>query len=249
MTAKIVGFVSRADANLRAPRSVSYNITPANGGVAVHYGGPAQNISSHAECITRWRGWQDYHMDRHGWVDIAYSGGFCQHGYAFAGRGFGTRTAANGTNDGNQNFYAYTWIGGDGETPTRDALNALDWWVVEARKAGGAGRQVVPHQHFKSTACPGSYLVNYSKSLHLKDPSLPPTPVMEDGMPLLTRINNGNAVYQVCGRYLFPLSSPKQAEVIRKLSGIKVTDWRDLVGNISTTEASAFTIVRNDLNS
>lgn len=149
----IAGFVTRADAGLTRPRSVSRSIDPF--GSAIHYGGPAQNIRSHTDCVRRWKAWQNYHMNTLGWVDIAYSGGFCDHGYAFAGRGFGIRTAANGTNQGNYRYYAYCWIGGQGENPTDGALDAAAWWVSEARKAGGAGPDVQPHSAFKSTACPG----------------------------------------------------------------------------------------------
>jgi hypothetical protein len=168
VTARIAGFVTRADAELVAPRSVSRNITPERGGVAPHYGGGRQPAaepgSDHALCVSTWRNWQRYHMNTHGWVDIAYTGGFCNHGYAFAGRGAGVRTAANGTNVGNQNFYAITWIGGEGQTPSQEAIDAADWWIQELRRAGRAGVQVKPHRYFKPTGCPGDPLVGYAAS-------------------------------------------------------------------------------------
>lgn len=181
MTAKIAGFVSRAAAGLRAPKSVSHNITPASGGVAIHYGGPRQPVAdpgaSHAKCVATWKAWQTFHMNTHGWVDIAYTGGFCNHGYAFAGRGAGVRTAANGTNTGNQNFYAVVWIGGEGQVPTQAALNAADWWINELRRLGKAGKAVRPHRFFKSTGCPGNQLVAYANSRHDRAIALvvPPT--------------------------------------------------------------------------
>jgi peptidoglycan hydrolase-like protein with peptidoglycan-binding domain len=158
MVARIAGFVTRADAGLRQPRSVSRNITPNQGGTAGHYGGPRQPAAApgadHAVCLRTWRGWQAYHMDRHGWSDIAYTGGYCNHGFAFAGRGAGVRTAANGTNDGNQNFYAVVWIGGEDDVRTEEAYDAFEWWVNELRMQG-AGMAVRPHDFFKSTRCPG----------------------------------------------------------------------------------------------
>lgn len=167
MTARIAGFVTRAQVGLRGPKSVSKSITPQHGGVGVHYGGPRQPAadpgSDHARCIATWKNWQNYHMNTHGWSDIAYTGGFCQHGYAFAGRGAGVRTAANGTNTGNQNFYAITWIGGEGQTPTEAALDAADWWIDQLRRAG-ANTAVWPHRKFKPTGCPGDPLVGYSAS-------------------------------------------------------------------------------------
>ncbi len=184
MTARIAGFVTRAQAELRGPKSVSLSITPNKGGVAGHYGGPKQPAAEpgadHTKCVSTWRAWQKYHMDTHGWSDIAYTGGFCNHGYAFAGRGAGVRTAANGTNTGNQNFYAVTWIGGEGQVPTQLAINAFEWWVAELRKQG-AGRAVWPHRKFKPTGCPGDPIVNECRRLDganvsPQPPSPSPTP-------------------------------------------------------------------------
>lgn len=183
MTARIAGFISRAEAGLRKPRSISHSISPSSGGSALHYGGPAQRIASHSQCAARWRSWQDYHMDTHGWSDIAYTLGVCQHGYVLAGRGAGVRTAANGTNVGNSTHYAICWIGGEGETPAREALDAFEWAVLELRKTG-AGRSVKPHRYFKSTGCPGSPLTNHAAALDGKDISTtePTTPSEEDDM-------------------------------------------------------------------
>jgi hypothetical protein len=154
MTAKITGFRTRSQLKLRNPRSVSYNITPARGGVVGHWGGPRQGLGNHDQCEAIWRSWQNYHMDSHGWADIAYTAAFCNHGYVLAGRGFGTRTAANGTNDGNQNYYAFVWIGGQGNSITKAALDAYDWCIAEARRRG-AGRRVRTHQSFTGSTCGG----------------------------------------------------------------------------------------------
>lgn len=212
MTAQIKGFVTRAEAELRQPKSYSRNITPSTGGVAGHYGGPKQPAAEpgaiHATCIRTWQRWQDYHMDTHGWADIAYTGGFCNHGYAFAGRGAGVRTAANGTNYGNQYFYAATWIGGEGQTPTREALDAFEWWVHELRTKGSAGTATKPHNHFKSTGCPGDPVKRHCVLLDgkaISTPSAPtPAPVAKEStsevltpMYLLVRAEDANPVYAV----------------------------------------------------
>jgi hypothetical protein len=104
-------------------------------------------------------------MDSNGWADLAYTGGFCQHGYALAGRGFGVRTAANGTNAGNQNFYAFCWVGGGADIPTTAALNALEWWIKEARDHGSAGDRVAAHKAFYATSCPGGILTSRAHAL------------------------------------------------------------------------------------
>jgi hypothetical protein len=149
------GFIARAEAGLVNPRSVSRNITPGNGGCATHYGGARVTINSHNDCIRTWRNWQHFHMVTRGWADIAYNLGVCQHGYVFAGRGAHTRSAAQGSNVGNQNYYAICWIGGANMTPTRKAHEAMAWAIREMRRSGGAGSRVRPHSDFNATACPG----------------------------------------------------------------------------------------------
>lgn len=161
------GHRTRAQLGLTPSRSVSRNITPARGGVAVHYGGGSQGITQatpHTRCEAVWRGWQSFHKGGRGWADIAYTGGFCQHGYAFAGRGAGVRTAANGTNTGNQYYYAVVFLGGAGDVPSDAAVAALKWWVATLRKSG-AGDRVVGHRDLFSTACPGEHLLRVARSL------------------------------------------------------------------------------------
>lgn len=167
MTASAVGFVTRAQAGLVKPRSVSYNVDPERGGTAFHHGGDGGPPSTHAGCIARWKSWQSFHMNDRGWVDIAYSQGVCDHGYVFAGRGYGVRTAAMGTNDGNQRFMAVVWIGGGSAKPTQLALDAFEWCVLENRNRG-AGNEVRPHSYFHSTSCPGDTLRSHAASLHNK---------------------------------------------------------------------------------
>ena len=169
MSARITAFDSRAVLGMPPPRSISRQIRPSAGGSAVHYGGPAQGLSAaeHSACRRRWREWQAFHMgQQRGWTDVAYTGGFCDHGYALAGRGFGVRTAANGTTDANDRFYAFAWLGGAGEVPSTAAVDALEWWVREAREQGGAGLAVPGHRDFRPTPCPGDVMTAHARRLH-----------------------------------------------------------------------------------
>lgn len=155
------GHISRAQIGLRAPRSRSFNIDASRGGVTGHHAGPAQGVnvalSGHSKCLSLWRGYQNYHMDTHGWADIAYSMGVCQHGYILAGRGAGVRTGANGTNTGNAYWYAICWIGGGSEKPTQDALDAF-WMAVRLlRQDGGAADRINEHSDHKATTCAGNF--------------------------------------------------------------------------------------------
>jgi hypothetical protein len=82
--------------------------------VAVHYTGMnADERRLHANCARRIRAIQAYHMDEQDWLDIAHNHVFCRHGVVFAGRGFGTRSAANGTTEANDAYFAICFLGDD----------------------------------------------------------------------------------------------------------------------------------------
>jgi hypothetical protein len=174
MVARIEGFRTREQLGLRPPRSISRRITPQNGGGAVHWGGPRQSNATQAACEQTWRNWQNFHMapgglgTRNGAADIAYTAAFTNFGIVMAGRGFGVRTGANGSAFGNQNFYAYVWLGGSGQEPNELALDALDWLIQEGRN-NGAGTNVSPHSRFRNTSCPGNTLRAFAHSRNNRD--------------------------------------------------------------------------------
>ena len=153
------GFLSRAEIGLRPPDSRSTNIDASRGGVTAHYAGAALGVSiapsGHSKCLSLWRGFQNYHMDKHGWVDIAYTLGVCQHGYILAGRGANVRTGANGTTAGNAYWYAVCFILGGSEKPTQDTADAFWEAVRMLRRDGGAANRVNDHSKHKPTACAG----------------------------------------------------------------------------------------------
>lgn len=153
----------RTVVGLRAPRSTGHNVWPQRGGLAVHWAGEKQGLGQHhVQCQARWKAWQTYHMDDKGWVDIAYNWGVCDHGHVLVGRGWGVRSAANGTDDGNDRYLAACWLGGPGDGPPSPlALDAFGWLVDDVRDRG-AGRDVQPHSHFFNTACPGPVLVAHA---------------------------------------------------------------------------------------
>ena len=153
-------WVSRETLRLRQPKDTpSRNVRPQDGGVAIHWGGERLTIDEHADCVSTWRGWQGYHMDVKDWNDIAYSWGVCDHGYILTGRGWGVRTAANGTDDANDRYLAVCWIGGPGRTPTALAFAAFEEVIIYCRDRG-AGRSVRPHRALYGTSCPGDVLAS-----------------------------------------------------------------------------------------
>lgn len=211
MSPRIAGFVSRAEAGLRAPRSVSFNVDPDRGGLAVHYGGDGTPPADHAGCMARWRSWQNWHMDGRGWVDIAYNFGYCNHGYVFAGRGFGVRSAAQGTNDGNQRYLAAVWIGGGSAEPSSAAVEALEWIIVQVR-AHGTGDDVRPHRSFHSTSCPGDYLAAVADRLNGRPITSPAPAPSRPAAPHPSRSTSRAPRFPLPrGWYFGPKSGPRES--------------------------------------
>jgi hypothetical protein len=131
-------------------------------GTGLHYSGSdADELGEHARCATRVRSIQGFHMDGRGWSDIAYSYLVCKHGYTFEGRGVGIRTAANGTNSGNDGYHAVCFLGDDsvnrddvtdtGRLALRETIEMCNAWTPRPMV-------VRPHSWFKPTACPGDQL-------------------------------------------------------------------------------------------
>jgi N-acetyl-anhydromuramyl-L-alanine amidase AmpD len=131
-------------------------------GVAVHYSGMnADEQRLHVNCAARVRGIQRYHMEENGWLDIAYNHVFCRHGFVFVGRGFGVRSAANGTKQANDHYFAICFLGDDSvgrADVTPDARRALQQLIAEYRRRYPKARDVRPHSDFFTTACPGDEL-------------------------------------------------------------------------------------------
>ena len=122
----------------------------------------------HRDCAARVRAIQRYHMEVKGWLDIAYNHLFCRHGYVFAGRGFGARSAANGTAEANDEYFAVCFLGDDSvgrADVTPAARRALRQLIREYRRRYRAAQQVRPHSDFYATACPGDELRTLIRAL------------------------------------------------------------------------------------
>lgn len=124
-------------------------------GVGIHWEGPKMGIHTPTEYYAIVRGIERFHEQTRGWDDIAYSYLVSPHGQVFEGRGLGKRTAANGTEWGNDHFYAACYLGGEGDPFTDKAKVAYNELIAYLRQHG-AGPDVRPHSSFKSTACPGN---------------------------------------------------------------------------------------------
>lgn len=213
-------FVARGEWGARPPRSRT--ALRATFGVTGHWEGPGLGPYDHAACASMVREIQQFHMDTRGWVDIAYQAALCRHGYVYEGRWIGVRSAANGTNAGNDTSYAVCILMGEGDTLTAEALGAW-WWCVETFRAAGAGPGLRGHRDWRATSCPGDAFYAAIGA------GAPPTPVpvltKEDDMPprSVSRQSAPGGQHVVIGGRAQPVGS--EGELIRLAgAGFVATD-------------------------
>jgi len=157
--------VTRAQWGARAPEGRT-PFTPEFGGT-VHYS-EVPAAASHLSCPSQVRAIQAYHMDQQGWTDLAYSDLACQHGAIYEGRGGLIRTAANGTNTGNDQAHAVCALLAAGQTPSAAMLDAIVDSLVWLNSRPGAGDGVNGHRDWKATGCPGDPLYGHVPTIRAR---------------------------------------------------------------------------------
>jgi len=135
-------------------------------GVTLHWEGPHMGSFAHRECADHVRGIQRYHREGRGWADIAYNAIVCPHGFIFEGRGAGVRSAANGNEGDNDDWYAVCYLGGERDPFTVAAKQGFIEAVHWLREKGNAGPAVNGHRDHKATECPGDDIYRW---LHARD--------------------------------------------------------------------------------
>lgn len=160
--------ITRAQWGARAPRA-----RPAEDftGATAHWEGPHMGTFPHASCPAKVRGIQAFHMDARGWSDIAYNAVVCPHGYVFEGRGQGVRSAANGTDVGNDADGAVCYLGGEGDPFTPEGAAAM----ADALHWLSPGGQRHAHRDWKPTTCPGDTIAAWVHSPAALTPGAPTT--------------------------------------------------------------------------
>ena len=124
-------------------------------GVALHWPAMSGRVHTVAGAMASLRGWQNFHMDTHGWSDIAYQEAFDQLGNVYVLRGLKNRSAANGTTTTNGTHGALLLILGPGERPSPAMLEAVRGRIARHRELFPNSRRIVGHSDLKDTACPG----------------------------------------------------------------------------------------------
>lgn len=183
-------FITREQWGARPPRSRTR--LSGTQGNTVHWEGPKMGAYTHDRCAALVRGIQNYHMDHNHWADIAYNTISCRHGSVFAGRGYGIRSAAQGTNQGNDLSYAHCAMIGAGDDVPEELKDALRWIVEEFQRAG-SGTKRWTHSDWHSTACCGPTLIPWTHNgMPDEIPVAPPVEdrILEVNAPLVTILNH-----------------------------------------------------------
>lgn len=153
-------YLSRADWGARKPTASYVNI--AGRKCTVHYNGDPLGItfSTPLDSIkAKIRAIQNFHMSK-GWIDGAYSHLTFKFtgGYGIADmRGFGHKTAAQGTNEGNKLSHALMFMLG-GNEPVEDEWKrqVKEWFTSQGATLNW------PHKKWHTTSCPGNTLTAWA---------------------------------------------------------------------------------------
>lgn len=225
-------WVPRSEWGARAPKSRVALRSPR--GNTAHYEGPAMGNYSHDTCAAKVRSIQRFHMDTRGWSDVAYSTIICRHGYIYECRGYGVRTAANGTDAGNDASFAHCVMIGTGDSFPDEAQAGLrEAFLVYEGKGSGTIRWT--HEQWKATQCPGEPVRAYVRAGipspgPAPQPEPSPTPPADDDefrrkVMALPTLTEGAGVAE----------RAHQAHYVRILQALLVAHAEDL-----TRDANAF---------
>jgi len=126
-------------------------------GVALHWPGMGGRLDTVPEVMAALRSWQTYHMDTHGWSDIAYQEAIDQLGNSYRLRGLRTQSGANGGTEQNETHGALLLVVAIGEQPSRAMIATTRRRIARFRELYPKGRRILGHQDIRPepTSCPG----------------------------------------------------------------------------------------------
>lgn len=126
-------------------------------GIVLHWPAMAKPLRGFKAVSAGLRGWQAYHMDTHGWSDIAYQEAIDQDGNVYVLRGLRTQPGANGDSASNITNGALLLILAPGEYPTDKMVKAVKRRIKRHRDIFPNARAIRSHNDVRPepTACPG----------------------------------------------------------------------------------------------
>lgn len=151
-------FISRDEWGARPPRPGPGRLTPSRvRGVALHWPATRTRLDTIPEVSAALRSWQTYHMETHGWSDIAYQLAVDQRGNVYRLRGLRTQSGANGDTEQNETYGAFLLVLAIGEKPTPAMVAATQRRIARFREVFPKGTRIVGHQDIRPepTSCPG----------------------------------------------------------------------------------------------
>lgn len=149
---------SRADWRARPARPGPGRLDPREViGVALHWPAMSGRLDTVEEVMAALRSWQAYHMDSHGWSDIAYQEAIDQAGNVYRLRGLRTQPGANGDEHTNESYGALLLVVGPGEEPSEAMILAVRRRIARHRELFPRSKRIVGHGQIRPepTACPG----------------------------------------------------------------------------------------------
>ena len=125
--------------------------------VVLHYPAMSGKLNTVDGVKSALRSWQNYHMDTHGWSDIAYQVAFDQMGNSYRLRGIGNRSAANGNTELNLTKCAFLLVVAENEMPTPKMIKTVNRFIGKARKRYPKISKIQGHGQVRpgGTSCPG----------------------------------------------------------------------------------------------
>lgn len=158
--------ISRRKWGARAARPGPGRLDPAEVvGIALHWPAMTRPLDTVEEVCASLRAWQRYHMDGHGWSDIAYQEAIDQAGNVYGLRGLRNTSGANGSTSVNARYGALLLILAPGEQPSAAMIRAVRRRIRRHRELFPGSRAIVGHGDIRPepTSCPGPAVAAHIK--------------------------------------------------------------------------------------
>lgn len=172
-------FYTRAEWRARARNGGPGALNPHQvEGIALHWPAMRSPIRGAADVMAALRGWQDYHMDTHGWSDIGYQEAIDQDGNVYRLRGLRNQSGANGNSDLNERFGALLLVLAPGEDPSQAMVDAVHRRIREHRRHFPGSTKIVGHGQIRpgGTVCPGPIAQSMIHKGAFEPPKVEPKP-------------------------------------------------------------------------